>query len=155
VLLVWIFYSAQIILFGAEFTQVYARSRGSDIEPSKHAVRVVKTIEEQPYHPQPETVSEPASEPAPHRQSKYGSIIAILGSIVTLAGCCGQVPSATVADAEADLDKRVDPLIPKVLVKEKVVIPSNFGYSNRTDSFSALAIETVGLYPAAMKSLQQ
>ena len=29
VVLVWIYYSAQILLFGAEFTQVYARTRGS------------------------------------------------------------------------------------------------------------------------------
>ncbi|HUP46556.1 MAG TPA: YihY/virulence factor BrkB family protein [Thermoanaerobaculia bacterium] len=29
ILLLWIYYSAQILFFGAEFTQVYARSRGS------------------------------------------------------------------------------------------------------------------------------
>jgi membrane protein len=28
-ILVWIYYSAQIVFFGAEFTQVYARRRGS------------------------------------------------------------------------------------------------------------------------------
>jgi membrane protein len=35
VLLIWIYYSSQILLFGAEFTHVYARSRGSrrDREP--------------------------------------------------------------------------------------------------------------------------
>ncbi len=38
VLLVWIYYSAQILLFGAEFTQVYARMYGSKIEPSANAV---------------------------------------------------------------------------------------------------------------------
>ena len=27
--LIWIYYSAQIVFFGAEFTQVYARQRGS------------------------------------------------------------------------------------------------------------------------------
>jgi membrane protein len=40
VLLVWVFYSAQIILFGAEFTQVYSRYRGTPIRPSEHAVPV-------------------------------------------------------------------------------------------------------------------
>jgi membrane protein len=40
VLLVWIFYSAQIFLFGAEFTQVYARRQGARIQPSANAVRV-------------------------------------------------------------------------------------------------------------------
>lgn len=38
VLLAWIYYSAQILLFGAEFTQVYARRYGSNIKPNRHAV---------------------------------------------------------------------------------------------------------------------
>ena len=40
VLLVWIYYSAQILLFGAEFTQVYARRYGSRIRPAEDAVWV-------------------------------------------------------------------------------------------------------------------
>jgi hypothetical protein len=32
-LLVWIYYSAQILFFGAEFTQVYANNYGSKIVP--------------------------------------------------------------------------------------------------------------------------
>jgi membrane protein len=39
-LLLWIYYSSQILLFGAEFTQVYARRGGRDIEPDEHAMRV-------------------------------------------------------------------------------------------------------------------
>ncbi|WP_416674565.1 YihY/virulence factor BrkB family protein [Egbenema bharatensis] len=38
VILVWVFYSAQILLFGAEFTQVYARRYGSRIRPAPIAV---------------------------------------------------------------------------------------------------------------------
>jgi membrane protein len=38
VVLIWIFYSAQILLFGAEFTQVYARRYGSHIRPASFAV---------------------------------------------------------------------------------------------------------------------
>lgn len=38
ILLVWVYYSAQILLFGAEFTQVYANAVGSRIAPSKNAV---------------------------------------------------------------------------------------------------------------------
>ncbi len=37
VLLVWIYYSALICFFGAEFTQVYARRNGRRIEPEAHA----------------------------------------------------------------------------------------------------------------------
>ncbi len=40
--LVWVYYSAQIMLFGAEFTQVYANHFGSHIEPEPHAIRVEK-----------------------------------------------------------------------------------------------------------------
>ena len=40
VLLIWIYYSALISFFGAEFTQVYARRYGSQIRPDDHAVRV-------------------------------------------------------------------------------------------------------------------
>jgi membrane protein len=41
VLLLWIYYSSQILFLGAEFTQVYATHYGSQIRPSKHAVPVV------------------------------------------------------------------------------------------------------------------
>jgi membrane protein len=37
-LIVWVYYSSQIVFMGAEFTQVYARRFGSRIEPSKDAV---------------------------------------------------------------------------------------------------------------------
>ncbi len=42
VLLIWIYYSALISFFGAEFTQVYSRMYGSRIRPEEHAVRVGK-----------------------------------------------------------------------------------------------------------------
>ena len=38
IVLCWVFYSAQIFLFGAEFTQVYARRYGKAIRPVKGAV---------------------------------------------------------------------------------------------------------------------
>jgi membrane protein len=38
ILLVWFYYSAQILFFGAEFTQVYARQYGSQIVPNRYAV---------------------------------------------------------------------------------------------------------------------
>jgi membrane protein len=39
-LLIWFFYSAQIFLFGAEFTKVYANTCGSQVEPEEHAVKI-------------------------------------------------------------------------------------------------------------------
>ena len=38
--MVWVYYSAMILFFGAEFTQVWAEERGSGIQPSDDAVRV-------------------------------------------------------------------------------------------------------------------
>lgn len=38
VILLWVYYSAQILFLGAEFTQVYAKRFGSRIVPAEHAV---------------------------------------------------------------------------------------------------------------------
>jgi membrane protein len=50
-LLLWIYYSAQILLFGAEFTQVYTHAYGSRVEPEDHAVRVKRLEVEVPASP--------------------------------------------------------------------------------------------------------
>ncbi len=42
ILLAWIYYSSLILFFGAEFTQVYARKHGSQLEPSSDAVPVTE-----------------------------------------------------------------------------------------------------------------
>ena len=39
-LLLWVYYSSQILLFGAEFTQVYSDRAGRGVEPSDFAVRI-------------------------------------------------------------------------------------------------------------------
>jgi len=38
-LVVWVYYAAQILFMGAEFTQVQARRRGREIQPSQGAIR--------------------------------------------------------------------------------------------------------------------
>ncbi|HEY2733480.1 MAG TPA: YhjD/YihY/BrkB family envelope integrity protein, partial [Polyangiales bacterium] len=45
-LVVWVFYSAQILFGGAEFTQVYARRFGSHIRVSENAVAVKDSVED-------------------------------------------------------------------------------------------------------------
>jgi membrane protein len=42
-LLLWVYYSSQILLFGAEFTQVYAARNNRELTPSEYAIRVVTT----------------------------------------------------------------------------------------------------------------
>ena len=44
VLLVWIYYSAQILLFGAEFTQVWASRNGAQVVPAPHAELIQTAI---------------------------------------------------------------------------------------------------------------
>lgn len=61
-LMVWINYSCQLIFFGAEFTRVYAREMGHNIQPSKHAKwvasRILREQKEEDQDNQEEVVSE-------------------------------------------------------------------------------------------------
>src|ERR1700761_9045759 len=43
IVLIWIYYTSAILYIGAEFTQVYAEARGSQIEPAEYAVHVLQT----------------------------------------------------------------------------------------------------------------
>jgi membrane protein len=43
IILTWVFYSAQILFLGAEFTQVYTRRWGEEIVPAEYAMPVPKT----------------------------------------------------------------------------------------------------------------
>jgi len=47
-LLLWIYYSSQILLFGAEFTQVYANQAGRRVQPSEYAVPIEEMEIEKP-----------------------------------------------------------------------------------------------------------
>jgi membrane protein len=47
-LLLWIYYSSQILLFGAEFTQVYANQAGRRVQPSEYAVPIEEMEVERP-----------------------------------------------------------------------------------------------------------
>ncbi|RPI03530.1 MAG: YihY/virulence factor BrkB family protein [Ignavibacteriae bacterium] len=43
IFMMWVFYSSQIVLYGAEFTRLYAMRFGSNALPSANAVQVVKS----------------------------------------------------------------------------------------------------------------
>jgi membrane protein len=47
-MLLWVYYSSQILLFGAEFTQVYADRSGREVKPREYAVRVERREVEAP-----------------------------------------------------------------------------------------------------------
>jgi membrane protein len=62
ILLLWVYYSAQILLIGAEFTQVYANRYGTDIRPAEHAVPVTEEARAQQGIPRKEQVEVAAQE---------------------------------------------------------------------------------------------
>ena len=40
-LLIWVYYSSMILLFGAEFIEVFTRSRGRIIKPNHDAMKII------------------------------------------------------------------------------------------------------------------
>jgi membrane protein len=56
VLLVWVYYSSQLVFIGAEFTHEYAKVRGSRVVPEDHAVPVTAEARAQQGIPKPEVV---------------------------------------------------------------------------------------------------
>jgi membrane protein len=61
VFLVWVYYSAQILLFGAELTQVYARKYGSRIMPAEGAISVTEEVRANEGTPHTETLQRAAA----------------------------------------------------------------------------------------------
>jgi membrane protein len=59
-LLLWVYYTAQILFFGAEFTQVYAKTYGSRIEPAENAVPVTEDTRAQQGIPRREQLEQTA-----------------------------------------------------------------------------------------------
>lgn len=67
VILVWIYYSTQILLFGAEFTQVYTNKYGSHVRPEENAEFVTEEARAQEGAPHIE-----GEEPHGSKQAKGG-----------------------------------------------------------------------------------
>ena len=65
VLLVWIYYTAVIVLLGAEFTQAWVKAHGGTIEPEEGAIRVIEREEriDEPKKPAAARSSTPRSAP--------------------------------------------------------------------------------------------
>jgi membrane protein len=96
VLLLWVNYSAQILFFGAEFTQVYANKYGSLIVPAENAVPLTEEARAQQGIPRTEdveaaaaqdksnrtaTVDKPAPQQSNHRPKRHPAAVALGGLI--------------------------------------------------------------------------
>jgi membrane protein len=73
VFLLWVFYSAQILFMGAEFTQVYARRYGKGIKPDENAVAADEYGWQEAHKgertPEAGTARNPAQDPTPERST--------------------------------------------------------------------------------------
>lgn len=58
VILLWVYYSAMISFFGAEFTQVYANMHGSRVQPADHAVPLTRDARARQGIPQQEDLNQ-------------------------------------------------------------------------------------------------
>lgn len=100
VLLVWVYWSAQILFFGAEFTQVYARTHGSrigDDSKARAAATATRVEDRAPAGtPQPNLLPVHAKSPASASKSGGGGMKLALGGIAgmflgAIAGSIGAV----------------------------------------------------------------
>lgn len=67
ILLIWIYYSAQILFFGAEFTQVYSNRYGSKIVPDPDMVKITEQERAEKGIPHRETMEKVKRRGAPQR----------------------------------------------------------------------------------------
>lgn len=115
-LLIWIYYSTQILLFGAEFTKVYANQYGSKIKPSDNAVRVFAPImqdETKTENPkQTKTAVMRKTEGAVKRKPGLGSsifytcllLLEFIPSVVKLASQREKTEAKSFQEKQADFD---------------------------------------------------
>lgn len=97
IILLWIFYSAQILLFGAEFTQVYAQKYGSRIKPAADAVPITAEARAQEGL---EPITDKAIDPAPNSAKAPTPV---------------EVPVSSVAAAKSGKTTPVPP-IPEIVI---------------------------------------
>lgn len=85
--LVWVYYSVQILLYGAEFTQVYANWMGERIHPTEEskAVNPAKADPGRPVRPQPAEAQARVPLPRPHRPHRGLTIAASVFAVLIIA----------------------------------------------------------------------
>jgi membrane protein len=63
VVLLWVYYAAQIFFFGAEFTKVYANRYGSHVKPKANAMTLAEQLQSRHLRPDKETTRKPLTAP--------------------------------------------------------------------------------------------
>jgi membrane protein len=137
IILLWIYYSAQILFFGAEFTKVFANRFGSHIKPSPHAVPVSEDARREQGMPNPSSEN-PVKEHRPrvevHRPEVHRPGFALKGSprserplLVLLGGALGFLAFRGLArpGARAALAESLRPGEKRVRLSDLVSIASS------------------------------
>jgi hypothetical protein len=102
VFLVWVYYSAQILLFGAEVTQVYASKYGSRIMPAEGAINVTEVARANEGAPHTETIEQAAASKAGRQPVAVGAQAGGAGAHATTNGT-GSSNGKAHTNAVADL----------------------------------------------------
>jgi membrane protein len=99
IILIWVFYSAQILLFGAEFTQVYAKKYGSRFVLADYAVPMNEDEFDTPENPfrvpqDQESFVQAKPRSVQTRQSNQPQLLrhaaTVIGTVVAIAGMLGR-----------------------------------------------------------------
>jgi membrane protein len=119
-LLLWVYYAAQILFFGAEFTQVYANKYGSHIEPSENAVAVTDMDRAQQGMPRQQDVERAAND----KNRGAGGVPAHAGSPASVAAADSAGPPAARGPAKSG---NVAPNNPQHTVEDAAAVMTGFG----------------------------
>ena len=81
--LLWIYYSSQILFFGAEFTQVYANRFGTKLEPAEGAISLSPTNRRKQGIPKEEQVTGPkTATPAAGRLASLAVLVVVVFDLI-------------------------------------------------------------------------
>jgi membrane protein len=80
VILLWVYYSAMILYFGAEFTQVYTHAYGGEIRPKQGAVWMTEQDPANPGTGRTQPSPQPAAPPPPRSAVGLMPVMAVAGA---------------------------------------------------------------------------
>jgi membrane protein len=144
--LIWIYYSAQIVLFGAVFTQVFSKARGHGVRPSKHAQFLKECDETETATPSDEEPGNKPERPTPRKPAWAGGGGAPAPADAGYAAVLGRYappihPSSPFAlDAEAEQEQAV--------VRNLVVAGAGLAFGALLGGYGALQMRRPKAPPA-------
>ncbi|HEY2589726.1 MAG TPA: YihY/virulence factor BrkB family protein [Tepidisphaeraceae bacterium] len=142
--LIWIYYSAQIALFGAVFTQVYAKVRDHGVRPSKHAEFLKELDETETATPSQEDPGSKPPRPIPRRQpSTTGGRAPVDAGYAAVLG--QYVPSGH-AHAEFPRDQEAEQ--EQVVMRNLIVAGAGVAFGALLGGYGAMQIRRPKARPA-------